>query len=256
VKSQPHLAQAAHEPQSIGSLRVGLATTPAEIQEAQRLRYEVFAQEMGARLHTTTPGLDQDRFDSYCQHLLVRDVVTEKVVSCTRLLNAQQAQRAGGFYSQTEFDLSRVLANPGRFVEVGRTCVHRDYRNGTTITALWSGLAGLVSEQGIDYFMGCASVPLGDNNREAQAIFADLVHRYLSTEEFRAWPHRPLPRQDMAACVEYQLPPLLKAYLRIGAKICGEPCLDPDFQVADLFIVVSTQRLERRYARHFLRWGE
>ena len=123
------------------SLVVGFASSFAEIREAQRLRYQVFAGEMGAHLHTPMPGLDYDQFDAYCRHLLVRDSATGQVVGYTRLLTAEQAQQAGGFYSQTEFDIRPILQLPGRFMEVGRTCIHPDYRNGATIATLWSGLA-------------------------------------------------------------------------------------------------------------------
>jgi putative hemolysin len=222
------------------------------VREAQRLRYEVFADEMGAHLHTQTPGLDHDELDEHCHHLLVWDQALEQVVGCTRILTDQQARQAGGYYSQGEFDISRILAIPGRFMEIGRTCVHADYRNGATITALWTGLADFIAEHDFDHLIGCASIPLGLDNGQAQAIFADLAPRYLTAEPLRAQPLRPLPHWDGLLSSEYTLPPLLKAYLRVGARICGEPCLDPDFQVADLFILLSTRNVERRYARHFM----
>jgi putative hemolysin len=233
------------------SLRVELARSREEIRAAQRLRYTIFAGEMGARLHNRIPDLDHDRFDQYCQHLIVRDAL-DQVVGCTRILTAQAAQRAGGFYSQTEFDLAPVLALPGRFMEIGRTCVHADYRNGATISALWSGLAAFIAEHRIDYLIGCASIPLGENGLEAQVLYAELARRSLVPESLRVKPHLPVPRCDGLAPSRCAVPPLLKAYLRLGAQIGGEPCLDPDFQVADVFILLSTQHIERRYARHFL----
>lgn len=234
-----------------GSLRVELVRSREDIHAAQRLRYAVFAGEMGARLHNRIPGLDHDRFDQYCQHLIVRDTLGE-VVGCTRILTAQAAQRAGGFYSQTEFDLAPVLALPGRFMEIGRTCVRADCRNGATISALWSGLAAFIAEHRIDYLIGCASMPLGENGLEAQALYAELARRSLVPDSLRVKPHLPVPRRDGRAPGRCIVPPLLKAYLRLGAQIGGEPCLDPDFQVADVFVLLSTHHIERRYARHFL----
>ncbi len=235
------------------SLDVSFATSFAEIREAQRLRYQVFAEEMGARLHTPLPGLDYDRFDSYCRHLLVRDSATGQVVGYTRLLTAEQAQQVGGFYSQTEFDIRPILQLPGRFMEVGRTCVHPDYRNGATIATLWSGVAAFIVEQGFDYLIGCPSIPLGENYREAYAIYASLTSRHLIAAAWQVQPHIPLPPTEATPYPEkVSLPPLLKAYLRLGAKICGEPYLDGDFQVADLFILLPTREIEHRYARHFL----
>ena len=235
------------------SLDVGFAGSFAEIREAQRLRYQVFAGEMGAHLHTPLPGLDYDQFDAYCRHLLVRDNTTGQVVGYTRLLTAEQAQQAGGFYSQTEFDIEPILQLPGRFLEVGRTCIHPDYRNGATIATLWSGVAAFIVEQGFDYLIGCPSIPLGENYREAHAIYASLVPRYLIAAAWQVQPHIPLPPIDAAVYSEkVSLPPLLKAYLRLGAKICGEPYLDSDFHVADLFILLPTREIDHRYARHFL----
>ncbi len=238
-------------PPASRSLDVELAHSRVEIEAAQRLRYAIFAGEMGAKLHNRIPGLDQDRFDAYCQHLLVRDGLGQ-VIGCTRLLTPEGARRAGGFYSQTEFDLAPVLALPGRFLEIGRTCIHPDYRNGKTISTLWSGLAAFIAEQRIDYLIGCASLPLGADGGSARALYAELASRHLVPEALRVKPHLPLPRHDGIACDQYTVPPLLKAYLRLGAQIGGEPCLDPDFHVADVFILLASQRIERRYARHFL----
>lgn len=239
-------------PRHKGSLRVGFAESFTDIRDAQRLRYDVFAREMGACLHNPLPGLDQDHFDDYCVHLLVRDSDTQKVVGCTRILTDQRARDAGGFYSQTEFDLGSILTLPGRFMEIGRTCIHADYRNGATLAALWSGLAAFIAEHGFDYLIGCASIPLGEDDGQAQAIIADLSQHYLTPEQFRVKPFYTLPPRGRLAGVRYTLPPLLRAYLRMGAQIGGEPCLDVDFGVADLFILLPTRHLDRRYARHFM----
>lgn len=232
-------------------LTVELAKSVGDIRAAQRLRYAIFANEMGATLHNRLPGLDHDALDEYCQHLIVRDGF-DQVVGCTRILTADTAQRAGGFYSESEFDLAPVLALPGRFMEIGRTCVHADYRNGATIGTLWSGLAAFIAEHQIDYLIGCASMPLGEGGSAARALYAELAQRHLVAEALRVQPRLPLPRHDGLAHPVGPIPPLLKAYLRLGARIGGEPCLDLDFKVADVFILLSTQRIERRYARHFL----
>jgi putative hemolysin len=248
-----HVFPAIHRlpPPKSRTLSAELAHYREEIQAAQRLRYAIFAGEMGAKLHNRIPGLDHDRFDAYCQHLIVRDALGE-IIGCTRILTAEAARRAGGFYSQTEFDLAPVLALPGRFMEIGRTCIHPDYRNGATIGTLWSGLAAFIAEQQVDYLIGCASIPLGTDSGEARALYTELAQRHQVPESLRVKPHLPLPRRDGIAYSQYTVPPLLKAYLRLGAQIGGEPCLDPDFKVADVFILLSTQRIERRYARHFL----
>ena len=233
------------------TLTADLARSPEAVRAAQRLRYAVFAGELGAKLHNWLPGLDHDRLDAFCQHLIVRDGFGQ-VVGCTRILTADAARRAGGFYSEREFDLTPVLALPGRFMEIGRTCVHPDYRNGATISTLWSGLASFIAGHDVDYLIGCASIPLGENGLSARALYSELAQRHLVPAPLRVQPRRPLPRHDGLAHPVGPLPPLLKAYLRLGASIGGEPCLDPDFNVADVLILLSTRRVERRYARHFL----
>lgn len=250
IQPQFHPPMVPQQPKELP--QVGFAETVEEVRAAQQLRYDIFAGEMGARLHNQIPGLDHDHLDPYCRHVLVWEPLTKQLIGCTRILTEDSARRAGGFYSQSEFDLGAVLALPGRFAEIGRTCVHRDYRNGATISALWSGIARFVAEQRIDSLIGCASIPLGENGAMAQAIFSELAQHHLTAEELRVKPLIPLPRHDIVARNDYPLPPLLKAYLRVGAKICGEPFLDEDFQVADVFILVSTRQITRRYARHFL----
>jgi putative hemolysin len=142
--------------------RVGLAYTPAEVLETQRLRYRVFAEEMGAQIKDGGQRIDRDWLDHFCHHLLVRDTETGQVVASTRLITDAQAQAAGGFYSAQEFDLRNILALPGRKLEVGRTCVHPDYRSGAVIALLWAGLAEFVRERGFAWLFGCASIELND----------------------------------------------------------------------------------------------
>lgn len=231
-----------------GALVAELARSSDEVRASQRLRYEIFAGELGANLHNFTPGLDHDRFDPFCQHLLVRDTATGAVVGSTRVLTEEMARLAGGFYSEGEFDLSRLLETPGRFMEIGRTCIHRDYRSGATIAVLWAGLAKLVAEYRVDHLIGCASVGLDEHPHAAAAY---LNERYLTAESQRVWSRYPLPAQP-AAAGDVRLPPLLKAYLRVGAQVCGDPYLDIDFRVADFLILLATSRLEKRYARHYL----
>ena len=125
---------------SVKKLSCFIADTDALIKEAQALRYRVFAQEMGATLKSGQDGLDFDEFDNYCDHLLVYDNVNAKIIGYTRLLKQSQANQLGRFYSQNEFILDGVLALPGRFLEVGRTCIDPDYRGGAVLTTLWSAL--------------------------------------------------------------------------------------------------------------------
>jgi putative hemolysin len=235
-------------------LQLGLAATADDVRAAQRLRYRVFVEEMGAQLSNDEPGIESDRFDPFCQHLLVRDVTTDEVVGCYRILTDTQARAAGGFYSQTEFDITRVLAMPGRVVEVGRTCIHPDYRTGAVIALLWSGLARFMLLHRYDYLIGCASVPLREGIERVGAIWHMLAASYLMSAEWRVVPRAPfevLPRP--ADNTPPELPPLIRGYVRLGARVCGEPAWDPAFNVADLFLLLSLDRLSARYAQHFIR---
>ena len=235
------------------SLYYSMARSPAEIMEAQRLRYQVFAEEMGARLGGHD-NLDRDGFDAFCDHLLIRDRESQKVVGTYRILNPAMANEAGGYYSSGEFDLGRISHLFDRTVEVGRACVHPDYRNGGTIALLWAGLGKYMSSNGYDYMIGCASVSMADGGHLAASLYNRLQHDYLAPPEYRVFPRCPLPLQALRGDIaDAPCPALVKGYLRLGAWICGEPAWDPDFNTADLLIMLPMSRINRRYAAHFLK---
>lgn len=221
------------------------------LREAQALRYRVFSAEYDAKLQGAEQGLDMDAYDPHCRHLGVRDLRTGELTATTRLLDRQSAAGLGRFYSEEEFSLHGLAGLEGPLLEIGRTCVAEGYRNGATIAVLWSELAEVLNEGGYRYLMGCASIPMRDGGIQAQAVMRRLRERHLCTERLRAEPKTPLPPLELSDNITAELPPLLKAYMRLGAKICGEPCWDPDFQVADVFILLKRDELCPRYARHF-----
>lgn len=233
--------------------QVSLASSLSEIVEAQQFRFRIFAEEMGAKVPGAEQGLDADRFDDFCSHLLVR--CNGQLVGYTRVLTCGQARLAGGFYSETEFDLRNILDQRGRFMEIGRTCIHPDHRNGTTISLLWSGLARFMSDNEIDYLMGCASLPVEGNGETTSAAVSRLREKHFSPTTLRVFPKTCLPRPSSSNVAASALPPLLKGYLRVGAKICGDPHWDKEFGVADLFILLNRADLDNRYARHFVDRG-
>jgi putative hemolysin len=234
-------------------LSVAFANTPEQIQACQRLRFEIFALEMGANLPSADQGLDMDGFDPYCHHLMVIERNTGKIVAYTRILSDITANRIGGFYSDHEFDLKQIRKLDGRVMEIGRTCVHPDYRNGATIGVLWSGLAQFMMEHHFDFLMGCASVSLDNNGAQVLAISDYLQAQDLLTSEDRSVrPRIPLNPCLMTPAEEIEWPPLLKAYLKLGAKVCGEPCVDAEFGVADFFILLDIHDLSPRYMKHFI----
>lgn len=244
------------EPQLVArpgrQLFVGLAQTESEILEAQKLRYRVFAEEMGARIPARIPGVDRDHFDAFCQHLIVRDEAQGRIVGTYRILTPEAARRIGGYYSETEFDLTRFHHLRSRLVEIGRSCIDADYRSGAVITLLWNGLARFMTQHGYDYLMGCASISMGDGGHNAANLYRALRDEQIASPEYHVFPRNALPVAALANDHPAEMPPLLKGYLRAGAQICGAPAWDPDFNTADLLIMLNMNRVDQRYARHFV----
>jgi putative hemolysin len=239
-----------------GRYSVGLARTCAEIEEAQHLRYQVFRAEMGATLGQSKDALelDEDDFDADCRHLIVRDHESLKVVGCYRILTPEAARARGGYYSDREFDLSRLEALRPVSAEVGRACIHPDYRSGSVILLLWSGLARFLDDTGCRYAIGCASIPLADGHANAVQVYRDVAAQCLAPQEMRVTPRHPYPLRDVhpiAALNVPKVPPLIKGYMRLNAWIGGEPAWDPDFGTADLFVMLSLARMPTQYVRHF-----
>lgn len=238
--------------QSESRFSVTLARTEDDLRRSQRLRYQVFAEELGARLPSASLGLDIDRYDAFCDHLLVWDNDNDALVSSTRLLNDRQAAAVGGFYSESEFDISAILALEGGRLEVGRTCVDRNYRSGAAMGMLWQGIGEQMNTHGYRYLIGSASIDAKDGMNMVHAISERLLSKYAAPAELRTTPKLAVP----SACesdnlTALRLPPLLKAYVGMGAKICGEPCWDPGFGCADVFVLVDIEQISKRYLRHF-----
>jgi putative hemolysin len=223
------------------------------VKQAQKLRYQVFAREMGAKLKTEAEGLDYDEVDGYCDHLIVFDNVTSKIVGYTRLLNQFQARQLGRFYSQTEFNLDRVLAIPGRFLEIGRTCVDPNFRGSAVLTTLWSGLVKYAQEGRYNYLIGCASISPGPNGFAVDAVYRNIDAKNIAPSILNVSPKIPVPNSLKCQRDESGIPPLLKAYLRFGVQICGAPFWDEDFNVMDLFILLPLDQLEDRYTKHYMK---
>ncbi|MDT0475106.1 GNAT family N-acyltransferase [Streptomyces sp. DSM 41014] len=232
---------------------VSLARDEADVRAAQRLRHDVFAGEMGALLTTPQPGHDIDAFDAYCDHLLVREETTGQVVGTYRLLPPERAAVAGRLYSEGEFDLTALDAIRPGLVEVGRSCVHPDHRDGAVIGLIWAGIARYMVDRGHEWLAGCCSVPLADGGALAAATWDRVSAKHLAPEEFQVRPLLPwTPATPAAPVGRAELPALLRGYLRLGAWVCAPPAHDPDFGVADLYVLLSMRRVNPRYLRHFL----
>jgi putative hemolysin len=238
---------------SSSRLTLSFASTPEEVREVQRLRYKVFIEAMGLSALANAEGLDKDEYDAYCDHLIVRDSQTLKVVGTYRVLSPQGARKAGRFYSEQEFDLGRLHHLRSSIAEAGRACIDPAYRSGAVIMMLWAGLAAFMQREKCEYLIGCASVSLADGGHNAAALYRSVAETNLAPAEYRVKPHLPFPLDDRGINHDATVPALIKGYLRSGAWICGEPAWDPDFHSADLFMMLPLAKLDSRYARHYLK---
>ena len=254
-----------------GALEVNWATCEEDVRAAQRLRHEVFAKEMGARLNPVgvAQGLDVDRFDAFCDHLLVREGRDEddqpgRLVGTYRVLTPTAARRAGGFYIDSEFDLAPVGHLRAHAAELGRACVHSAWRSGGVIMVLWRALGSYMLARQLDTMIGCASIGLGDDGCLANKVWQRLQHTHMVAAPWQVRPRIALPLRDdgpfdgslLATADQARFladtPALLKGYLRCGARLMGPPALDASFNTADLPIMLRMDELTPRYRKHFL----
>jgi putative hemolysin len=238
-------------------LELRLASNRSERIEAQRLRFEVFNIELHLGLTSSlASGLDQDAHDGHCDHLLVIDTDRDCLVGTYRILSFDRVP-SFGFYSESEFDLTNVKRSGLRLLELGRSCVALEYRDGRVISLLFRGIAEYLRRTNADALMGCASIH-GTALPELASIREMLSQRFLSDTSLRVYPRRgfdipPLPRSapvDEASAFR-SLPPLFKGYLRMGAKVCGPPAYDRQFGTTDFFVLAKTRDIVGRYGRRF-----
>lgn len=242
------------------TLQAGWAASADDVHAAQSLRFAIFAREMGAHLapDAMADGLDRDRFDPFCEHLLVwavdlAGVLPRQLAGTYRVLTPDGARRAGGLYADQEFDLAPLGALRSRMVELGRACVHPAWRSGGVILALWSALGQFMVRHRFDTMVGCASVGLLDGGSNASALWHGVRDNYLVRPEWQVRPRCPLALSDASAPLALRaMPPLIKGYLRGGARVLGPPSWDPGFQTADLPIMMRMEELSARYRAQFL----
>jgi putative hemolysin len=240
-------------------LLVHWARDAADVRAAQRLRHAVFADELGATLRPpagTPAGHDADLFDPFCEHLLVRaapgSAGASQVLGTYRALTPAAARRVGALYSDSEFDLTRLRGLRPRLVELGRSCVHPDHRSGAVILALWGALATFMVRNGLEIMIGCASVSMRDGGHFAASLWERLRHTHLAPIEHQVHPRLALPVHELQRDLNVEPPALIKGYLRCGAKVLGPPAWDPDFNTADLPLMLQLADMPARYQRHFL----
>ena len=249
-----------------GTLGVRIATTAAEIDAAQALRYRIFYEEMGAHPDDATRAThrDRDRFDAVADHLLVVDHALgpgpEGVVGTYRLIRSQAAQRVGGFYSADEYELGAVIAFPGEVMELGRSCVDLAHRNRAVMQLLWRGIAAYVFRHRIGLMFGCASLPGTDPDALATELTYLHAH-HLAPPELRpravASRYVEMRRMDPVTIAPLRalaaLPPLIKGYLRLGGFVGDGAVIDSQFNTVDVAIVVKTDLITDKYLKHYER---
>ncbi len=243
TRVQPSLSQ--HQ----RPLQVRLARTSAEVCAAQKLRHSVFSTELAANQlrHELT---DSDRFDNHCQHLIVWCSIRNMVVGTYRILTADAARRAGGFYSEEGFDFGALNNHRDRIIELGRSCIHPDYRDGVVLRMLWSALTELLQYRHERYVIGCPSINAADGGLLGAAVYSKLYPKYAADSGLMATPKYPLSQSQYDFDIEPVVPPLIKSYLRMGAMIASEPSLDKEFGSVDLLMVIPAQALtEKRLSR-------
>jgi putative hemolysin len=242
----------------MADFEVKIATTAEEITEAQRLRFQVFNLELNKGLQSSYErGLDVDEFDAACDHLIVRDLKSSDVVGTYRLMRGAQARRHIGFYSEKEFDLSRVKKlDGGELMELGRSCARKDFRDRALIPIMWEAIAEQVRTHNVRFLFGCGSLYTTDS-AEVSAMFAVLRNKYYAPEAYRVFPIESCkfsalsdnpPIADEQALFQ-KLPSLIKGYLRIGALVCGPPALDREFGTADFFLLLDFGSLKGEYLK-------
>jgi putative hemolysin len=233
------------------SYEVGLAHSQDDVREAQRLRYEVFKREYGARFIDSAAGLDTDSFDPYCDHLIVRSKGTGEVVGTYRVLLPEQAHHIGRYYSQSEFFMTRIERQIPNLVELGRSCVDPEHRNGAVIMLLWSAIIRYMRHHNRRHLIGCASVSMRDGGTQAASLWNRFRSESMVDSLLEAFPKHPVAFSRIPVDTKVQEPALIRGYLKIGAKVCGEPSWDPDFNTADFLLLMDLQSMHPRYARHF-----
>jgi putative hemolysin len=224
-----------------------LSTDPVHIEAAQQLRYQVFCSEPGYAL--TAPD-DVDRFDQYCDHLLVRDDDSGELVGCYRMLPPPGAIAAGGLYTATEFDVSEFDQVRDSLVEMGRAVVRGDHRNGAVVLLMWAGILAYLDHCGFNYVAGCVSVPIegiGEPFEQVRGVHDFVMKRHRSA--YTVHPYRPVALNGVTPPVRPIVPPLMRGYLRLGTRVCGEPAHDPDFGVADFPVLLDKREADLRYLK-------
>lgn len=246
---------------------VVISTDPANIEAAQRLRYQTFAEEMGAALPKAIRGpltgdmIDVDQFDPYSDHLLARDETSGRIVGCYRLLPPDGARAAGGLFADTTFDIGGLNQLRPELVELGRASVHPDHRSGAVMGLLWAGILRYQEITGYQWGIGSLSVRMeGGGSRGAlvRGVRGAALGGHPAPPQYRVFPRNPVTVNGLSLAElpdpgRVRIPPMVQGSLRIGGMICGEPSYDPDFDMADFIVLINRTMVRERYLERLAR---
>ena len=267
VPSETNAAKSSKVLGRIGSLEVRLTTNEKDIRAAQALRYKIFVDEMGATLSPSAMALelDFDAYDKYCEHFILLDTsilggTAEQIIGTYRILSQQVADQHDGFYSQNEFDINALTKRHSdkRFVELGRSCVLKEYRTRRSVELLWQGIWAYAGQHKIDVMFGCASFFGAVPAAHAHAL-SFLYHfaKTSDTWDVEANTHIShemdlMPKEAISAKQVFgTLPPLIKGYLRLGASFAPKAVIDKDFNTTDVLVVLPVSEISARYIKHY-----
>ena len=232
--------------------RVGLAASPADLEACQRLRYLVFNAELGSGLSVSeSSGLDRDEFDPICDHLMVYEAATRELAGTYRLQTGYRAKSNLGYYSERLFDFTRYEPLRREILELGRACVHKDFRSLPVLHMLWKGIARYAERRKLRYLLGCSSLT-SQNQNDGVALYKELREGYLAAPHLRT-----VPRPGFACASDGTptsppcLPRLFRAYLEISGRIAGPPAIDREFKTIDFLTVVDLHNLPGRVRARF-----
>lgn len=232
---------------------IRLAQTPADLQAAQSLRFQVFNLELNEGLaESYQTGLDADPFDAVCDHLIVEHTPSQSVVGTYRLQTGTSAAKNRGYYCAQEFNFAPFEPLRNEIVELGRACVHKQHRNLVVLGLLWKGIADYAQAHHCRYLIGCSSIT-SQSAADGASAYSQLCRKYLAEPAWRTKPTAafdcPL---DQVSEEPVQIPKLLRAYLTLGAKICGEPALDREFGTIDFLTLLDLQAMPAAARARFL----
>ena len=232
---------------------VSFAVSAGDVRACQMLRYQVFNLELNEGLASAhLSGLDKDRFDSICDHLMVTDENSGTLVGTYRMQTGENAARNLGYYCEQFFQFAPFESIRSRIMELGRACVHRDHRNANVLYLLWKGIAARAAKLGIQFVVGCSSLTSQDE-AAGLSLYNSLITEHLVEPQLRTQPHAIFechPGNGTSVCP--QIPKLFRAYLGLSAKICGPPAIDCEFKTIDFLTILDLNAIPDRLKRRFL----